>query len=544
MRFLSIFALLVVLLHGLSAGDGLAQSRKGAQGKAPVKTGAEVKFRLSAVEIAGSTVYSRAYLRRFYRDLIGTEISLGRITAMAREITAQYRNDGYVLSRAIVPPQRVRRGAVRIQIIEGYVSNIFIEGDPVERHGYRTAELFRDWGARIKKSNPLNARVLERYTLLANDLHGVDVKAVLRPSTDVPGAADLVFVFDRKPSILGSTFDLTASFDNRAPKTSGPYRSVVSIAANSLAGRNERIKFIYSAATERNESELFALGIDGMINSEGTALSLLGSRSTSEPGDVLKDLGLKSIAKSGEIGVSHPLIRSRKENLSLTAGFIYRDVTSDALSVRLFEDRLRVLHGGGTYEFVDGWNGSDAIGIGLHGGLDILGASDQGDANLSRENGSGSFFKVTADVSREQPIRYGFSVLVAGKAQIATTALLASEEFSVGGEPFGRAYDPSEITGDHGAATVVELRFSKRPDIPILNFYQLYGFWDFGTTFEIDPINQDATRSAASAGLGVRFGLTKFVSGYLELAKPLTRPVALEGNGKDPRIFFRVSARY
>ena len=152
--------------------------------------------------------------------------------------------------------------------------------------------------------------------------------------------------------------------------------------------------------------------------------------------------------------------------------------------------------------------------------------------------------KITGDLSRTQHLGGGVSLFLAATGQYASTQLLASEEFFYGGPGFGRAYDPSEITGDHGVAALAELRFTGQPDIPILNFYQLYGFWDFGATFDIDAGAQPSRRTGSSAGLGVRFGVTDYATGYIEVAKPMTRPVALEDNGNDPRVFFRISTRF
>ncbi|EME69056.1 hemolysin activation/secretion protein [Paramagnetospirillum caucaseum] len=54
-------------------------------------------------------------------------------------------------------------------------------------------------------------------------------------------------------------------------------------------------------------------------------------------------------------------------------------------------------------------------------------------------------------------------------------------------------------------------------------------------------------RTGTSAGIGIRFGLTDYFSGSLEIDKPLTRPVSANlpgGKGKEPRLFFSISARY
>ena len=180
----------------------------------------------------------------------------------------------------------------------------------------------------------------------------------------------------------------------------------------------------------------------------------------------------------------------------------------------------------------------------IHKGLRALGASSEGDRFLTRSDGSGEFAKLTGSLSRTQHLGGGLSLYLAATGQIASRALLASEEFAFGGAGFGRAYDPSELTGDHGVALAAEIRYTGQPDMDILDYYQLYGYWDLGTTYDIGTEGPDATRSGASVGLGLRFGISDSVSGQIELAKPMTRPVALEDNGKAARIFFRLSARF
>ena len=65
------------------------------------------------VRITGSTIYSAEDLEPLYRDLVGREVPVTAIYDIAQRITAKYGGDGYVLSRAIVPPQELSpRGAV------------------------------------------------------------------------------------------------------------------------------------------------------------------------------------------------------------------------------------------------------------------------------------------------------------------------------------------------------------------------------------------------------------------------------------------------
>jgi hemolysin activation/secretion protein len=146
-----------------------------------------VRVRLKEVSIEGSAVLMEqawALANRY----VGREITAAEIFELARELTALYRNAGYILSQVIVPPQTLSDGRLSLRVVEGYIANVRIEGD-TEVSG-KLAEL----GDKIKASRPLKAGDLERYLLLANDLPGVRVRAVLSPSPAGVGAADLTLV--------------------------------------------------------------------------------------------------------------------------------------------------------------------------------------------------------------------------------------------------------------------------------------------------------------------------------------------------------------
>ena len=67
--------------------------------------------------------------------------------------------------------------------------------------------------------------------------------------------------------------------------------------------------------------------------------------------------------------------------------------------------------------------------------------------------------------------------------------------------------------------------------------YQPYGFYDLGVVWN-KGLRLDARNSIASAGIGVRTKVGKNWSFDFEVAKPLTKDVATQGN-TDARFFFR-----
>src|SRR3954465_9265417 len=142
--------------------------------------GAEsIMLTVSRVVITGATVYGDAEFAPLYADLIGGEVPLAAIYEPPRRITAKYGAGGYVLSRAVVPPQNFgRHGAVvHIQVVEGYIDNVVWPAEKLARfRGF-----FTDYTTRIVADRPANIRTLERYLLLANDLPGP--KFSTRPKT-------------------------------------------------------------------------------------------------------------------------------------------------------------------------------------------------------------------------------------------------------------------------------------------------------------------------------------------------------------------------
>jgi len=127
----------------------------------PPENAESIKFPFHGVVIEGATVYSQADFLPLYADLLGAEITLVQVFKLADAITAKYRSDGYVLSLAVVPPQRIVGGIVRLRVIEGFIDKVIIEGALGRRE-----LLMREMADKIVAARPLNVRTLERYALL------------------------------------------------------------------------------------------------------------------------------------------------------------------------------------------------------------------------------------------------------------------------------------------------------------------------------------------------------------------------------------------
>ncbi|MEZ5666357.1 MAG: ShlB/FhaC/HecB family hemolysin secretion/activation protein [Alphaproteobacteria bacterium] len=500
---------------------------------------AQQTFVLTGVTVENSTVFAPGDFQPLFADMIGQSVSLADIYTIANQATAVYRNAGYILSRVVVPPQDIIGGVVTLQAVEGYVDQVTVEGDIGGDVG-----LIEAYGEKIRAARPLNASDLERYLLLAGDLAGAEARGVLSPSATVPGASDLAIVMEHDP------FDAFAAIDNRGSRFVGEWIGTAGVGVNSVLGQWE--EFNVTAATSSQFEELafgeFAATLP--ITSEGTTLTWRNSYSFSEPGDILKPNDVDSRAWRFSLEASHPYIRSRTENLFVGAVLEWNHFKSTTQGATFSNDDLRVLRLSGTYDFVDDLLGVNLIRGELSQGVPWLGATESDDPNKSRAEGSGTFTKLQVDLQRLQRIAPGLNVLFAASGQVANTALLASEEFGVGGAAFGRGYNSSEIIGDHGLSAKVELQYGRSVEnyLGVLNSYQVYGFYDTGIVWNIEQPEGAVGGShdtLNSVGAGLRLNVLDDVSVNLEVAHRIGRENNIDNLGiPDTRGFLSVIARF
>ena len=499
--------------------------------KAP--EGAEkMKFKLKSLKLKGATVYHKEELQKVYEEKVGTTISLADVYTIATSLTNKYRNDGYILTQVVVPPQTIEGGDVELKVVEGFIEKIIVEGDEDES----SLELIRNYANGIELNKALNIKDLERHLLIIGDLPGMDARSVLSPSKTTTGAADLRIILSR------DAYEGYLGADNYGSRYLGPLEVTGSASSNSVFGNNEKITAQIVAAPDPGtdtegmfELGYYALGYEQPVPfmGLGTKMELFASYTDTQPGYDLKEFDVQGISQYFSVKVKHPFIRSRSTNLIGHALIDYREVSSRNNVQATLKDHIRAVRAGANYQMMDKFFGLgiSAFNVELSKGLTFLNASRPGDANMTRTMGDPTFTKLTGDMQRLQRITSGVNLLVAAKGQWASGPLLSSEEFGVGGASFGRGYDPSEIIGDEGIAGKVEVQWNNPYPTNSLNDYQFYGFYDAGRTW-----NEDATTSArkrdvlTSAGFGVRAELPTEIKADVTVAFPLNHEVQTRGD--------------
>ena len=488
-----------------------------------------VKVRLKEVRIEGATAVPLEAMQERARAYLYREITGADIFELARELTAMYRNAGYILSQVIVPPQSLGEGVLALRVVEGYVAEVRVEADPA------LAGFLADVGEKIKASRPLRADALERYLLIASDLPGVQLRSVLSPSA-APGAADLTLIATRRRA------EGYVSLDNYGSKYLGPGQLTLSAAANQLLGAGDQLR-LTGLSTGNPELGYGQLSYARALGTEGLKLGAAFSRAATHPGDVLQPFDVRGRADTASASVSYPAWRTRNASAIGRLVYDHRNVDTDVLGVRVIEDRVRAVRAGVTGLALDRLGGRNTLDVEYSRGLDGTRADDP---LKSRAGADGRFSKVAFDWERAQRLGSRGALTVGLGGQWTREPLLASEQFFLGGRRFGRAYEPAELAGDRALAWRMEPAWLGG-DASL--GWQVYAFHDVGKVWY--RTNADAAarpaESLASAGLGTRASLGANVLASLEAAWPLTRPVAsyqASGHGDRVRILGSIVLRF
>lgn len=493
-----------------------------------------IRVTLKSVEIEAATLLPDGALQAQADSYTGREITGNDILTLASSLTAMYRNAGYMLTLVVIPPQSLADGTLTLRVIEGYIDRVNVQaGAGVSSHvAARLAEI----GEKIRASRPLQASVLERHLLVANDFPGIELRSVLAPSR-TPAAADLTLIAKVK------TFEGFAALDNYGSRYLGPGQLSVGVIGNQLLGINDQWRVI-GVTTGNSEMAYGQLSYSQVVSAQGLKLSAAVSRARTQPGDILERFDVRGSADTFSLALSYPLLRTRNESLIARVAYDHSDVHTDILGTRVIEDRIRALRLGLSWRLLDRLDGQNSLELDFSQGL---GGTDESELLKSRAGAKGVFNKLVFDYERTQFINPNLSLVLGIGGQWANTPLLSSEQYTLGGRRFGRAYEPAELVGERALAFRIEPRYAAAINSPGFRSYQVYGFYDIGKVWKRGAATpgMPGSQSLASAGTGLRLFMQNNMAASLEAAFPLTKSIASDaGNPREVRLLGSLLVRF
>jgi hemolysin activation/secretion protein len=471
-------------------------------------------FTLGAVNIDGATVFSQQDLSRYFEPYLATEVDQGKLAQMAQAITAKYRQTGYLLSYAMVPPQAVEAGMVRLSVVEGRIDKVSVDGAGSAKGAIEAI------AAPLVSGGPLKSGALERSIGLIRDFPGFTITDIALMRSDVEGGRYTLKITMAADRLRGFTYA-----DNRGTGSVGHSRLYDSVSLSSLAVAGDEIRVDLFAMPGGHSRYLYGqLLAAAPLGRDGMRVTISGSR-----GDQYLRADEHFSGQSDNISaqLSYPFLRSRSLTLVGKASLTdWRSVGTQG-GARKLHDRLRVARFG--VEFGNEGKTRFQGELLLSRGLGFAAMTRVGDPLASRPDAGGKFTKAALALQAKRALDDRFTVSGTVLAQYSDRPLLSAEEFSLGGNRIGRAFDFNEETGDRGfgAGAEISYRLGKAND---RTGVELFGYVDGGVARDLKSKQSPGdTHRLASTGVGTRFSLAGTTIS-LEAGVPLK-------GGRRPRLF-------
>ncbi len=490
-----------------------------------INTAPEQPVAVTDVAVEGVTVYPTAEIDPLVAGLVGPAVSLRQVEAGRLALVRKYRDDGYPL--VVVQATRNAKGLLRFVVFEGRIAEVKLDGD-IGPAGTQVLRFLQ----RLTESRPIDAASLERWLLLAQDVPGVGLQAVLRPSDTEPGALTLI------ASVRRTAYSGVLSVDNRAYKLTGPAEGLAILDLNSFTSLGERttLNLFHSA----NSTQIFGqASTEVFVGASGLKVRLYAGAGNTTPSGFLNQVGYNGDTTIAGLQVSYPLIRARQQTLNLVANLdaLDSEVTTQfpgTPAAVASKDSLRVLRAGADYALQDLVAGEtrpavNGVSVRLSRGLASLGATIE-TATPARVGAKADFTKVVGEISRNQTLfapwsGASVSLLALAAGQGSADVLPPVEKFFLGGSRYTRGYYSGEVSGDSGVALTAELQLTTSHNVTVFGNQidigtQYYLFYDYGQTWQ--NVRADPNMTLRSAGLGLRISMTQYLEIDLEGVRRFT----------------------
>ncbi|MEG4999137.1 ShlB/FhaC/HecB family hemolysin secretion/activation protein [Microcoleus sp. B4-D4] len=490
-------------------------------------------IQVQKIEVIDSTILSEDEINALIKPFEGRSATLEQIQQIADKITEIYLSRGYITSRAVLPAQTITAGVVKIQVIEGKLARIEVEGNKRVHKSYIRSRI------RLGAGIPLSTSSLEnQLRLLRVDPLFDNVEASLRAGDNAAESILIVRVTEANP------FQSSFSFDNYSPPSVGSERLGVSVRHRNITGNGDELAAAYYRSL--GDSDLFDFSYRIPLNAMNGTLQLRAAPNRNSivqaPFDAFDISGKSHLF---ELSYRQPLLRTPIEEFALSAGVTYQTSrtflagepfpfgigpdskgVSTTTAIKLGQDYIR----------------RDAQGAWALRSQFTIGTSL---FDATQNEGSvpdGQFLSWLGQVQRVQRLNDKHLLILQSDLQLSANSLLPSQQFVIGGGQSLRGYRQNARSGDNGFRVSVEDRIALQRDASGNPKLQLAPFLDAGTVWN-NPNNPNKLtnqRFLGGVGLGVIWQPIPQVNLRVDYAFPLVRISDKGDNLQDNGIYFNL----
>ncbi len=461
------------------------------------------------VHVVGNTVFSDAEIAEVTalfknRTLMTEDLERLRLT-----LTLLYINKGYLTSGAIIPDQDVASGVITVQVVEGKLTRIDVEGNRWFRSSYLRDRL--ELGIRTPVTlDPLQVQM----QLLQQDKRIERVNAELRPG-DRQGESVLnVRVKDRNP------FHAAMEVNNYQTPLVGEIRGIGTLTHDNLTGHGDPLSLSYGQSSGAFPIVYASYALP--FNRYGTTFSPYYRRYDFKLIDRTFDpLDIKTNTEIIGLSLRHPIYKTVTDEVALsiigehlfTQSFLFGNVPFNFFPG--FQNGAATVS---ALRFAQDWTHRTldtvlAVRSRFSVGLNVLGAT----INANPDTPDGQFFSW---LGQAQAIKQfgeqwlGMQLLGRMDLQLTNSPLFPLEQVALGGRYTVRGYREVTILRDNSFIASIEPRFpllrwaSGEPMVQFAPFIDVAHGWNLGDNRPsvTAPITSFPS-TLASVGAGLRWNI-------------------------------------
>ncbi len=483
------------------------------------------------IRVLGSTVFTQEELAKVTAPYTNREVTAEDLEAIRQALTLYYVDHGYVTSGAIIPDQTIKEGVLTIQIVEGKLSRIEVEGTEWFLPSYLQNRI--ELGA----GPPVNVNALqERLQLLQADNRIQRLNAELRPGLKLGESTLNVRVAEANP------IKAWLEFNNYQSPSVGAERGLATLEHQNVTGLGDILTAQYgrSEGIDPQLTLRYALPItvhDTTISAEYRKNDFIV---VEEP---FESLDIKSKSEIIGFTLRHPVYRTLTQEFALA-------LTGEHLINKTF-----LL--GEPFDFTPGSKGGvsrvSALRLSQEWvqrtsnqvisafsrfslGIGVLGATTNGDPALA----DGRFFSWLGQAQwarRLEPWR--IQIIARGVVQLADDRLFPLEQIAVGGRYSVRGYRENTLVRDNAYLVSLEPRVPVITSALGVDLVQVAPFVDVGKAWNTTVPTPDP-ETLASIGLGVIWNIIEGSRLEVYWGQQLNHVKFAEGNLQDHGLHFQL----
>lgn len=461
------------------------------------------------VRVIGNTAFSNIEIDEVTAPFKNRTVMTEDLERLRLALTLLYINRGYLTSGAIIPDQDVIDGVVTVQIIEGKLTRINIEGNR-----WFSSSFLSDRLSLGSRTPVLLAPLQEQLQLLQQDRRIERINAELRPDEQRGQSVLNVRVTDKNP------FHATLEVNNYQTPLVGEIRGMGTLVHDNLTGRGDPLSVSYGHSS--GGFPIIDVSYAFPLNRYGTTFSphyrRYDFKLVEQP---FEPLDLNTNTEIIGMTLRQPIYRTITDEVALsligehlfTQSFIFANVPFSTFPG--FQNGAATVS---ALRFVQEWTHRTidtvfAVRSRFSIGLNVLGATINGPPDTP----DGRFFSWLGQIQAIKQYGeklFGMQLLGRMDLQLADSPLFPLEQVSLGGRYTVRGYREVTILRDNSFIVSFESRFplirwkNGEPMVQFAPFVDVAHGWSLGENrpSAIAPAT-NFPDTLASVGAGLRWNI-------------------------------------